>query len=35
VQKLISMSPSFGMDDEAYAKLLTRAMGVMKALRLK
>jgi succinate-semialdehyde dehydrogenase/glutarate-semialdehyde dehydrogenase len=35
VQKLIRMSPSFGMDDEAYAKLLTRAMGVMKALRLK
>jgi succinate-semialdehyde dehydrogenase/glutarate-semialdehyde dehydrogenase len=35
VQKLISMAPSFGMDDEAYAKFQTRALGVMKALRLK
>ena len=35
VQRLVSMAPSFGMDDEAYAKLLTRALGVMKALRLK
>ncbi|MFC1404436.1 MULTISPECIES: succinic semialdehyde dehydrogenase [Streptacidiphilus] len=35
VQKLISMSPSFGMDDEGYAKFQTRALGAMKALRLK
>ncbi|MFC1417110.1 succinic semialdehyde dehydrogenase [Streptacidiphilus cavernicola] len=35
VQKLISMAPSFGMDDEAYAKFQTRALAAMKALRLK
>ncbi|MEZ0092140.1 succinic semialdehyde dehydrogenase [Streptacidiphilus sp. EB129] len=35
VQRVLSMAPSFGMDDEGYAKLLTRALGAMKALRLK
>jgi succinate-semialdehyde dehydrogenase/glutarate-semialdehyde dehydrogenase len=35
VQTVLPMSPAFGMDDEGYARLLTRALGAMKALRLK
>jgi len=35
VQRLVPMAPSFGMDDEGYARLMTRALGAMKALRLK
>ena len=35
VQRLVPLAPSFGMDDEGYARLMTRALGAMKALRLK
>ncbi|MEZ0065415.1 succinate-semialdehyde dehydrogenase/glutarate-semialdehyde dehydrogenase [Streptacidiphilus sp. MAP12-20] len=35
VQRLIQMSPSFGMDDEGYAKLMGKSLGMLKALRFK
>jgi succinate-semialdehyde dehydrogenase/glutarate-semialdehyde dehydrogenase len=35
VQRLVPMAPSFGLDDEGYAALLTRALGVMRRLHLK
>jgi succinate-semialdehyde dehydrogenase/glutarate-semialdehyde dehydrogenase len=35
VQRLIQMTPSFGLDDEGYAKLLGKSLGMLKALRFK
>jgi len=35
VQRLLPMAPSLGLDDEGYARLMTRALGAMRALRLK
>ena len=35
VQRLLPMGPAFGMDDQGYARLMTRALGAMKSLRLK
>lgn len=35
VQRLLPMGPAFGLDDQGYARLMTRALGAMKALRLK
>ena len=35
VQRLVPMAPAFGLDDERHAKLLSRALGAMKALRLR
>jgi succinate-semialdehyde dehydrogenase/glutarate-semialdehyde dehydrogenase len=29
------MTPSFGMDDEGYAKLMGKSLGMLKALRFK
>ncbi|MEU6482899.1 succinic semialdehyde dehydrogenase [Streptomyces sp. NPDC046887] len=34
-QRLLPLAPSFGMDDEAYAALMTRGLRVMKALRFR
>ncbi|PRH76399.1 succinic semialdehyde dehydrogenase [Streptomyces solincola] len=34
-QRLVPLAPSFGMDDEAYAALMTRGLRVMKALRFR
>ncbi|MHC0434036.1 succinic semialdehyde dehydrogenase [Streptomyces sp. O3] len=34
-QRLIPLAPSFGMDDEAYARFMTRSLRAMKALRLR
>ncbi|WP_320773955.1 succinic semialdehyde dehydrogenase [Streptomyces sp. CRN 30] len=34
-QRLLPMAPSLGMDDEKYAALMTRALRVMKAVRLR
>jgi succinate-semialdehyde dehydrogenase/glutarate-semialdehyde dehydrogenase len=35
VQRLVPVAPAFGLDDERFAKVLTRALGAMKALRLR
>ncbi|MEY9877684.1 succinate-semialdehyde dehydrogenase/glutarate-semialdehyde dehydrogenase [Streptacidiphilus sp. MAP12-33] len=35
VQRLIQMTPSFGLDDEGYARLLGKSLGMLKALRFK
>ncbi|ANW18564.1 succinate-semialdehyde dehydrogenase (NADP(+)) [Streptomyces clavuligerus] len=34
-QRLIPLAPSFGMDDEAYAALMSRSLKVMKVLGLR
>ncbi|MFJ8335607.1 succinic semialdehyde dehydrogenase [Streptomyces sp. NPDC094437] len=34
-QRLLPMGPSLGMDDEQYARLLSRSLRAMKALRLR
>ncbi|MFJ9035435.1 succinic semialdehyde dehydrogenase [Streptomyces sp. NPDC102406] len=34
-QRVMPMAPSFGMDDEQYARFMTRSLGLMKKLRLK
>ncbi|MBP0459057.1 succinic semialdehyde dehydrogenase [Streptomyces montanisoli] len=34
-QRLVPLAPSFGMDDEAYAQLMSRGLRAMKALRLR
>ncbi|MEV5438569.1 succinic semialdehyde dehydrogenase [Streptomyces sp. NPDC052682] len=34
-QRLLPMAPSLGMDDEQYARFMTRSLRLMKALRLK
>ncbi|QXE35149.1 succinate-semialdehyde dehydrogenase (NADP(+)) [Streptomyces sp. GMY02] len=34
-QRLLPMAPSFGMDDEKYAALMSRGLRAMKALRLR
>ncbi|MEU4652959.1 succinic semialdehyde dehydrogenase [Streptomyces sp. NPDC023723] len=34
-QRLLPMAPSFGMDDEAYARFMTRSLRLMKAFRLR
>ncbi|MFD9904184.1 succinic semialdehyde dehydrogenase [Streptomyces sp. NPDC059063] len=34
-QRLIPLAPSFGMDDEKYAALMTTSLKLMKALRLR
>ncbi|MEU1536714.1 succinic semialdehyde dehydrogenase [Actinacidiphila glaucinigra] len=34
-QRLLPMAPSLGMDDSAYAALMSRSLRVMKALRLR
>ncbi|MFI7383111.1 succinic semialdehyde dehydrogenase [Streptomyces sp. NPDC049813] len=34
-QRVMPMAPSFGMDDESYAKFMTRSLSVMKKLRLR
>ncbi|WP_042383355.1 succinic semialdehyde dehydrogenase [Streptacidiphilus melanogenes] len=35
VQRVIQMTPSFGLDDEGYAKLLGKSLAMLKALRFK
>lgn len=35
VQRVMQMTPSFGLDDEGYAKLLGKSLGMLKALRFK
>jgi succinate-semialdehyde dehydrogenase/glutarate-semialdehyde dehydrogenase len=34
-QRLIPLAPAFGMDDEAYARFMSRSLRAMKALRLR
>ncbi|MFJ1745609.1 succinic semialdehyde dehydrogenase [Streptomyces sp. NPDC088116] len=34
-QRIVPMAPSFGMDDEKYAAVMSRSLRVMKALRLR
>ncbi|NGO12258.1 succinate-semialdehyde dehydrogenase (NADP(+)) [Streptomyces sp. HC44] len=34
-QRLMPLAPSFGMDDESYAKFMSRSLRVMKALRFR
>ncbi|MEV0847928.1 succinic semialdehyde dehydrogenase [Streptomyces sp. NPDC049954] len=34
-QRLVPMAPSFGLDDEQYAALMTRGLKLMKAFRLR
>ncbi|MCF3964570.1 succinic semialdehyde dehydrogenase [Streptomyces fuscigenes] len=34
-QRVLPLAPSFGMDDEAYAKFMSRSLRAMKALRLR
>ncbi|MFJ5550795.1 succinic semialdehyde dehydrogenase [Streptomyces sp. NPDC093225] len=34
-QRLLPMAPSLGMDDDAYAALMTRSLRIMKALRMR
>ncbi|MGW4030151.1 succinic semialdehyde dehydrogenase [Streptomyces sp. NPDC004838] len=34
-QRLLPLAPSFGMDDEKYAALMSRSLRLMKALRLR
>ncbi|WP_374118451.1 succinic semialdehyde dehydrogenase, partial [Streptomyces sp. 8L] len=34
-QRLVPLGPSFGMDDEAYARFMSRSLRAMKALRLR
>ncbi|MET9496331.1 succinic semialdehyde dehydrogenase [Streptomyces sp. NPDC006552] len=34
-QRVMPMAPSFGMDDEQYARFMTRSLSVMKKLRLR
>ncbi|MEC4017462.1 succinic semialdehyde dehydrogenase [Streptomyces sp. H27-D2] len=34
-QRLMPLAPSFGMDDEKYAALMTRSLRAMKAVRLR
>ncbi|MEO3974147.1 succinic semialdehyde dehydrogenase [Streptomyces sp. CAU 1734] len=34
-QRLLPLAPSFGMDDEGYAALMSRSLKVLKALRLR
>ncbi|MEU8585502.1 succinic semialdehyde dehydrogenase [Streptomyces sp. NPDC048664] len=34
-QRLLPMAPSFGMDDEKYAALMSRSLRLMKAFRLR
>lgn len=34
-QRIMPMAPSFGMDDEKYAKFMSVSLGVMKKFRLK
>ncbi|MGW6458244.1 succinic semialdehyde dehydrogenase [Streptomyces sp. NPDC055078] len=34
-QRLVPLAPSFGMDDEKYAALMSRSLRAMKALRLR
>ncbi|WP_042420149.1 succinic semialdehyde dehydrogenase [Streptacidiphilus anmyonensis] len=35
VQRVIQMTPSFGLDDEGYAKLMGKSLAMLKALRFK
>ncbi|WP_042365507.1 succinic semialdehyde dehydrogenase [Streptacidiphilus neutrinimicus] len=35
VQRVMQMTPSFGLDDEGYAKLLGKSLAMLKALRFK
>ncbi|MEV0278137.1 succinic semialdehyde dehydrogenase [Streptomyces sp. NPDC050610] len=34
-QRIMPLGPAFGLDDEKYARLMTRSLRVMKALRLR
>ncbi|MEV0261678.1 succinic semialdehyde dehydrogenase [Streptomyces sp. NPDC050617] len=34
-QRIMPLAPAFGLDDEKYARLMTRSLRVMKALRLR
>ncbi|MFI0238846.1 succinic semialdehyde dehydrogenase [Streptomyces sp. NPDC016845] len=34
-QRVMQMAPSFGMDDESYAKFMTRSLSLMKKFRLR
>ncbi|MCZ9337402.1 aldehyde dehydrogenase family protein, partial [Streptomyces sp. TRM76130] len=34
-QRLLPMAPSLGLDDEEYARLMTRGLRLMKAFRLR